>query len=225
MKSRTKTTQEQTASPASKQERFDAFAVATLRWIEAHGLARMNLTQISKRSGVSRAWIYKYIGSSQNDWILHDVRHFGAALGRFDSEPQYGIKGLSRDEWLANSRHSWMAMARLGRQVAWLLPLYFQYRNRKSGIAEPIRELEARVDARHARELAQVFGLDRPTARSMAELLTGLRSSLALYVQPAFETSMSDAEFEKLLAERADQYVALVTGLVGSVDSREALRP
>jgi|GEM_PF-1842926 len=167
----------------TKGAKFEKVAEHTLRWIETHGLSKINLSRIAHQSGVSRTWIYKYIGSTQQDWITHAVIHFGAQVGRLN-RPET-VQGAIRNRrlWLSVGHESWMELAEMGRRHVWLFPLYYRYKGTKNPIGECIRRIEETVIERYARELRELFKLPSERAQTVAASIVCVRMALAHQAQ------------------------------------------
>jgi hypothetical protein len=195
----------------TKDEKFDRVAEQTLRWIETHGLSKINLSRIAAQSKVSRTWIYKYIGSTQKDWITHAVIHFGAQVGRLN-RPETS-PGAVRDSrtWHSVSQQSWIELAELAAKYPWLFPLYYRYKNSTNEIGDCIRRIECAVVQRNTQEFMDIFKLPRPRAELAAETVVCVRMALA-YQSLNLRSTKSDSR-ERLLSRISDNYQAMIRGL------------
>ena len=194
-----------------KDEKFDRVAEQTLRWIETHGLSKINLSRIAAQSKVSRTWIYKYIGSTQKDWITHAVIHFGAQVGRLnwpETSP-----GAIRDArtWHMISQQSWIELAELAARYPWVFTLYYRYKNSPNEIGDCIRQVEKAVVQRNTQEFMDIFKLPRARAELAAETIVCVRMALAY--QSLSHRSLKTEPREGLLARLSENYQSMIRGL------------
>jgi AcrR family transcriptional regulator len=162
-------------SQANKQEKIDAVAGATAELLWKHGIEAVTHARLARAAGVSRAWLYKYIGSKQKDLLRFTTVHFGDTLGKFHNRPRTDGK----DHWITDTVEGVFALMQQGAQHPWVLPLYFRYIGTQTELGRCIADIEQRYLATASVEIRKVFGLPPRKARWAAELLLALRSSIA----------------------------------------------
>ena len=68
----------------SKQEKLEKVAAACLSIVHAQGPRALTLSRVARSAGVSRAWIYKYIGGSHDELIECAAEYFGKIYSRLE---------------------------------------------------------------------------------------------------------------------------------------------
>lgn len=179
-----------------KQAKFQSVAEGIFTILIRGGFENLSHTRVAEVSGVSRAWIYKYIGKNPEDLITYSLDVIGKEFAKTD--------GLLSQKSAADVRTSlfngtFRMLGDAAKNPA-LMALYYRYTGTQNPIGKKIAELEgAYIDIVRTR-LQKYFGLSKGDASTVAEVLHGMRMGLA------HRYSNTD------LRESAD-YAALLKGL------------
>lgn len=157
-------------SEDTKQARFERVAHAVVSTLLRGGPEALKVATIARRAGVSRAWIYKYFGSSHGDLLAFTAREFGAHFA--DLEASHAAPTVAA--WRDGIREATRKGLRDTAAAPWLLTLRFRYRDDRSVLGETIRDLEARHREKFLRELPPKLA-SHPSAARFSEVFTQAR--------------------------------------------------
>ena len=153
-----------------KAEKMSHVLYAALEIGAASGLRSVNISRVSKKSGVSRAWIYKYIGGTSKKLSEAASDEFGKALVALGSAEHADAQALQKH--LAEM--SWKMVEFFQKKPA-LLDLYFQHLGTKSQLGKIIEEFELQHENRLAPVIQKFFKIPRKEAAAIVDLLIALR--------------------------------------------------
>jgi AcrR family transcriptional regulator len=162
-------------SAEEKEHKIEAVAAATAKLLWQHGVEGVTHARLARASGVSRAWLYKYVGPKKEDLLRFVTEHFGAMLGKFQTRPRLD----SKDNWIDDSVQGAFVLIVQAQQFPWVMPLYFRYVGTDSELGRCIAEIEKRYLDTSTVEIMKVFGMLEPRARWAAELMLTLRTGIA----------------------------------------------
>lgn len=161
--------------PSGKEEKVEAVAAATAKLLWQHGVEGLTHARLARAAGVSRSWLYKYVGAEDEDLLRFVTVHFGAMLAKFQTRPRTDCK----EHWIEDTSEGVFLLMRQGVQFPWVLPLYYRYVGTDSALGQCIAEIEDRYLDTASREIEQVFQVPLERARWAAELLLVLRAGIA----------------------------------------------
>ncbi len=159
----------------SKESKQHAVLLNALEIAQMHGLAAVTFARVARASGVSRSWIYKYVGSTQEAVLEAAVDFFGKAF----SELAAPSRTASVNDWTSDILEGSANLIRDVKAYPWLLPLYFQNKGKSNVLGRRIRRIETFYLEKLAAEIRKVFGLSPRAAAVQARLLTACRLGLA----------------------------------------------
>lgn len=160
----------------SKEEKFHSVSVALASILNKLGPNKITVTQVAKKASVSRAWIYKYVGSDTEDLIRFAIEHLGKDVTERDlTEVIRNRKDLVKSVSSGIER-----MFQKTNEYPWLIPVYYKYRGTDTAPGRFIDSVEQAYVNRQAKRLMQHFkGYDADKAMIAAEILTATRMGLA----------------------------------------------
>ena len=180
---------------STKEGRFRCVAEAVAQIVLAHGTKGVTISSVARRAGVSRPWIYKYLGRDPKVLLRFAGRLYAEAFSD-----------------LARSRHAddvstWRARVADGVRdglhdalaAPWCVPLYFRHRHADDALGEAIRTVERRHREAFLADLPPP--LVREDASRFAEVFTATRmGAYHLWLDPGFRARTSvDAMLDELL--------------------------
>jgi len=181
-----------------KEGKVFAVSVAILEVIDAEGLLGVTHSKVARRSGVSRAWIYEYLGKDKGALIEFAANVFGEYITKAEQNglPQTRaelVRHLEEDtEFLFD--------AIAGKPA--LIGLYFRFR----GTANPVGRVIAKYEENWLAHATAMFESGLKLARSEAQMLAevlltlrlGLTHRLATAVEPARARARAAEIFARL---------------------------
>lgn len=122
-----------------KQERSDRVGRALAEIVAKHGVTRINISALAKRAGVSRAWIYKYIGRDQSSMFQHFIEEFGRRFATVPSAERH----LTVAAWIRGRLESAERFLEEAQRQPWILLVYFRHQYAENEIGSRIRQIES----------------------------------------------------------------------------------
>jgi AcrR family transcriptional regulator len=165
-----------------KQEKMEYVAEHVLKIILARGLNGLSYAQVAKSSGVSRAWLYKYVGESKEQLIGFAVVHFGKIFSDLDAQPSCS----TREEFIQHALDGLKRIFDLSLRYPWILPLYFRYAGTRTVIGDTIRQIENLYFSKVEKEIERYMSPKKTSPRVLAEVLGYLNMGVALRSQNAY---------------------------------------
>lgn len=183
-------------SAEEKEHKIEAVAAATAKLLWQHGVEGLTHARLARASGVSRAWLYKYVGPNKEDLLRFVTEHFGAMLAKFQTRPRVD----SKENWIDDTVQGVFVLIVQGQQFPWVLPLYYRYVGTDSDLGRCIAALEERYLDTATVEIIKVFGATEKRARWMAELMLTVRAGIAYRQQLTSFVALNQLEdLRKLL--------------------------
>jgi len=193
------------ASKNTKEDKQLAVSAAILEVIEKDGLLGVTHSKVSRRSKVSRAWIYEYIGKEKSALIEFAAEVFASHFARakmttfpktkaeLDHQLQEGV------DFLFNS-------VEISPVV---IKLYFRFRGTSNPIGKVIQKYEKQWLAGASKTAIDVLHLPAEQAAIIAELVLTLRLGFA----HRFATSTKPVESR----ERAKKIFDFIHSMLGGL--------
>ena len=169
-----------TPPPLEKPERFAAVTVAVLGILQNHGEDHVSHTRVSRDSGISRSWLYKYVGNSRESLLNLSIDYFGKLFT--DHGPAQ--TELGREQWMKVIVERFERMLELTMRFPGVPRIYFRYRGRPGAVGRWLEETASQIRNREAAELRTIFGLPKVEAERVSETLSALRMGLMFGVSP-----------------------------------------
>jgi hypothetical protein len=107
------------------EARFRRVALAVVAILIARGPTEIRIASVSRRSGVSRAWIYKQFGKDTTALLDFTIRELGAVFAGIDAE----LDSSSVNAWIDSVELETRRGFSDAQQAPWVPALYFRYRH------------------------------------------------------------------------------------------------
>ncbi len=121
-----------------KEARFHRVAWSVAVALLRHGEEGVQVADVARRAGVSRAWIYKFFGPDRLAILHFSLRLFGRA---------FAAPAAAHDGTVEGWRASLLDGSRKGlddaRRAPWCVAVYLRYRRAPGPFGDALRELEA----------------------------------------------------------------------------------
>ena len=191
---------------SAKKQKQMAVSIAILEIIEKEGLLGVTHSKVSRRSKVSRAWIYEYIGKERAALVEFGAEVFGSHIAR--AELPATPKTKAELERQLNEGVEFLFESLAASPV--LIKLYFRFRGAPNSIGNVIQKYEKKWLNNASKAAAEVLSLDADQAELLAETILTLRLGFA----HRFATS----DNPKLTLKRARKVFEHIHSMIGAVD-------
>lgn len=155
----------------TKEKRFRDVAQAVAGLVSNGGLAKVTVSAVARRAGVSRPWIYKYFGQEPDALVTHAARLYAEAFS------DLGRSRASSDvpTWRAHLTEATRDGLRDAVLAPWCVQLYFRHRHAPDAVGQTIRDVEAAYVERFLDEMPRSLRADEPATRRFVEVFTAAR--------------------------------------------------
>jgi AcrR family transcriptional regulator len=160
---------------SAKDQKFKAVAAASLELLALHGPKGINVSRIAAKAKVSRAWIYKYIGSSQ-DALLEFATE---CIGQFYAPLETGFSGRTLEAWAKDEMMRLDQNLKALEAYPWILALYFRYKGTPTPVGRAIDKVEVRFLEKKIQQLQSALGTSPQKAQLFAEWMLAFKWALA----------------------------------------------
>jgi len=159
-----------------KQARYHAFAEATLKLIFHRGEDAVTHSQAARAAGVSRAWVYKYVGSERSDIIEFAIDYFGKLYSGLDTP----FEKMTRTNWREVFLKRTGDFLERAQENRWIIPLYYRFKGTDTIIGRRLDRIETLYMEKMNSELGPLLGTaDARKVLAALEVMTALRLGLA----------------------------------------------
>lgn len=178
---------------AGKENKQLAVSVAILELINSDGLSGITHSKISRRSGVSRAWMYEYIGKEKQALIEFAANVFGAYITKANEVtlPQSRAELFERLE-----EDTQFLFDAIGSNPA-VINLYFRFR----GTENPVGQVIAKYEKHWLKDAVEMFKSALKCSAKEAEMLAEVLLTLRLGLTHRLATAKKPAEARARLSE------------------------
>jgi AcrR family transcriptional regulator len=153
------------------EARFRRVALAVVAILIARGPTEIRIASVSRRSGVSRAWIYKQFGKDTTALLDFTIRELGAVFAGIDAE----LDSSSVNAWIDSVELETRRGFSDAQQAPWVPALYFRYRHTPGPLGDAVRVIETRHLRRFVDSMPDTLLTDRSGAHAFAEVFTAAR--------------------------------------------------
>lgn len=159
----------------TKEDKQFAVSAAILEVIEKDGLTGVTHSKVSRKSKVSRAWIYEYIGKEKTALIEFAAEVFASHFARTKltdlPKTKEELESRLKDgmDFLFNS----VELSPV------IIKLYFRFRGTDNPIGQVIQKYEKQWLGSASKTLVQLLGMPQEQALMLVELMLTLRLGFA----------------------------------------------
>lgn len=175
----------------AKEAKFHRVAWAVATSLLRKGEDGLRVSDVARRAGVSRAWVYKYFGHNTDDILLYALGLFGPA---FAAPVVAEVDDPAA--WRATLHAGMLKGLQDVSRVPWCVAVYFRYRHGHGAFADALRAVEAtELEGFHAR-MPEVLRR-RPDSRTFVHTFHAAR--MGVLFAGIEEGAMGQAGVEHLL--------------------------
>lgn len=191
---------------SSKDEKSQRVAEAILRIVAQLGVGGVTFARLAKSAGVSRSWLYKYVGKSREELLAFAVVYFG----RMFSDLKTPDVQRTKSQWRTDVVEGFERLLTRAETYPAVIRLFFELEGTGGHLGRCLEELNERHADRERLELMRIYGKTAKEARSVSEALSVLRLALAhAWVHGRLGKRCSRAE---VLAMFERMFAALLNG-------------
>ncbi len=177
--------------------------MAVLEVIEKEGLLGVTHSKVSRKSGVSRAWIYEYIGQDKTAFIEFAADTIASELARIKMKLPDDKEQLEKQ---LKEGLDFLFDSVLKDPV--VIKIYFRFRGTANPLGQVIAKYEKQWLSAAAKSSVKTLGLSLEEAKLLAELAFTLRLG--------FAHNLATSDSPALARARAEKIFESIHGLVGS---------
>lgn len=182
------------ANRNSKESKQHAVAVAILEIIEKDGLLGVTHSKVSRKSGVSRAWIYEYIGKQKESLIESAADAIAADLTR----AQMTVFPKTRAELERQVAEGTDFLFESTEINPVAIRLYYRFRGTLNPIGRVIQKYEKRWMKDASRTLTEVLEMSPDHAELLSEFMLTLRLGFSHRIATSAKSSGSKESARKI---------------------------
>ena len=185
-----------------KEAKFVQVAQAVVVLLPQRGVRGLTISAVARAAGVSRTWIYRYIGQTQGELLQHAARYFVTIFTGL-ADPGADPSG-NREAWW----HGGMGrIQEQARQSPDALRLYFQFAGASHELGRMLAPVLEIHQQRQAAELQKEQGLTTLQAAKVSLVWDAVRLGLAFEASVArrpsqlgdIQKSISDPELSRVI--------------------------
>lgn len=181
-----------------KARKFERVAQAIAALLSSHGVRGITISAVARKAGVSRPWVYKYVGRDSAAVLAFAVQHFAAYFAELGSQGE-PPEGTTWETWMEGGLGRITAKAAVNPAP---LRLYFQF----AAAPNRLGELLAPALAAHRRGqrslMEKRFSLGKDEAQLFSLLWDAIRLGAAFEASIAGEGDLSDSARRSLADPR-----------------------
>lgn len=138
-------------------------------------ISDIRISAISRRSKISRGWIYKYHGSNIED-LIHDAAKY---FGELFSEISVIENVANKNEWIQSQMDGLRQLEVDARKYPWIIKIYFKYKGTSNSIGRAIKNVESRYKKQAVANLQKISKKDLQVCSEVISFLVATRMGLA----------------------------------------------
>ena len=189
----------------SKKDKQFASSTAVLEIIEREGLLGITHSKVSRKAGVSRSWIYEYIGKEKSDLVDFAANELGTYFSRLNlSELPKNKSDLKKQ--LKEGSDFLFEAAHLNPTV---IKLFYRYRGTYNPLGQIIEQYERRWLETASKTLCEIFELPSNQAILIVEFILTVRLGYAHRLTTSMEPTQSK--------QRVDETFEAIHSLLGAL--------
>ncbi|QLY26431.1 TetR/AcrR family transcriptional regulator [Bdellovibrio sp. KM01] len=169
----------------SKEQKQVAVSLAILEVIERDGLNGVTHSKVSRKSGVSRAWIYEYIGKEKSDLI----EYAGEIFTSFFARTKKADRPKTRAELVQRLEEGTEFVLQAVQANPVIIKLHYRFRGTDTAIGKVIAKYEKYWIGNTSKSLMEIMGMSSAEASAFAEMVMVLRLGFAFRVVTSKDSS------------------------------------
>ncbi len=161
---------------SSKEEKYITIYKECLKLINEKDLRFVTHSTLSRRTKISRAWIYKYLGIKKENIIRGACKHFGNMFAEISLQPK---KISNAQDMIDDLHHGSRNNLEFALNHPYIVPLYIRFAGTQNIFGQTVKEIETRYKERLIDKFDQIIN-DREKSTNLAHIVKSLRIGAAL---------------------------------------------
>lgn len=162
-------------SKNTKELKIQKVSEAVFSILVNAGINGLTHARVARLSGISRSWLYKYIGAEKNDLMKFAIQCLGEQLTTQDVEDEI----RNKEEYLHSIVRGMERMFDNTLKYPYFIPVYYRFKGTPTAPGEAVTKVENQYIDRQAKILKKVFAISLAEAKVSAVLMTSFRMSIA----------------------------------------------
>lgn len=188
-----------------KQEKLARVAKSIMGIVVRFGMDSLTPSRLARAAGVSRPWVYKYIGGSKEALSNFAVDHFGQLLTQLDS----GSKPPSVDFFESDEIRRLENALELIDDNPEVIQIYFRFKGSPSIMGTAIDKIEDQYRMAKVHQLKETFQLSDKEALVYTEILKTLKMGLChQWLTGPLRGQISREEYVSIVSKSFNRYFA-----------------
>lgn len=186
-----------------KQEKLARVAKSIMGIVVRFGMDSLTPSRLARAAGVSRPWVYKYIGGSKEALSNFAVDHFGQLLTQLDS----GSKPASVDFFETDEIRRLENALDLIDQNPEVIQIYFRFKGSPSIMGTAIDKIEEQYRQSKVHQIKETFDLSDKEALVYTEILKTLKMGLYhQWLTGPLRENLSRQEYVEIVSKSFHRY-------------------
>lgn len=176
-----------------KQQKLDRVAKSILSIVARFGFESLTPSRLARATGVSRPWVYKYIGGSKEDLSSFAIDHFGKLFTKLDGGTKpASIEFFQEDEIQRTEKSLEFAI-----DNPEIIQIYYRFKGTPTIMGKAIEKIEKEYRKSKEFQIMETFNIDKTQAKIFTDILKSFKMSLCHQLISGSTTAYSKEEFSK----------------------------
>jgi len=154
-----------------KNEKHNKVSIAILEIISQKGIEELNISSVAKKSSVSRAWIYQYMGKSKDDLMSIATENCASFFAR----STISVELNSKDDLVEKLIDATNFIVTACTENPIFIKLYFRYKGSENILGVTIEKFESLWIQKFSKHIMRVLKVSPDEAQSLCRTLLILR--------------------------------------------------
>ncbi len=174
-----------------KQQKLDRVAKGILSIVVRFGFESLTPSRLARATGVSRPWVYKYIGGSKEDLSSFAVDHFGKLFAQLDG----GAKPASVEFFQDDEIQRTLKTLQFAKEHPEIIMLYFRFKGTPSVMGKAIEKIEKEYRKGKEFQIQETFKISKTESKAFTDILKSFKMSLCHQLISGSKTAYTDEEY------------------------------
>jgi len=186
-----------------KQKKLDRVAKSILSIVVRFGFENLSPSRLSRAAGVSRPWVYKYIGGSKEALSAFAIEYFGKLLVRLDTGAKPNSVEFFRDDEIARLQNA-LGFAETHSEV---IQVYYRFKGTPTSLGKAIEKVETEYRQAKIFQIKETFKVSEVEAEIYTEILVSLKMGLChKWVSGDLKGKVSRDDYLKVVGNTFKQF-------------------
>lgn len=187
-----------------KQQKLDRVAKSVLSIVVRFGFENLSPSRLARAAGVSRPWVYKYIGGSKEALSEFAIEYFGKLLVRLDARSNKPASvEFFRDDEIARLQNA-LGFSEAHSEV---IQVYYRFKGTPTSLGKAIEKVETEYRQAKIFQIKETFKVSELEAEIYTEILVSLKMGLChKWVSGDLKGKVSREDYLKVVGNTFKQF-------------------